>query len=542
MSDTPATSPANCPRCQTYLPEPVATCPICGADLTRSAAGGPVSPTPDELDVVRAALADEYEVLDVLGRGGMAVVYHARERRLEREVAIKVLPFARTGDATFVERFLSEARIAAQLEHPSIIPIHRVGHVGEVIYFAMKLVRGSSLSRIIEERRTLPPGEIRQFLSEVGDALAYAARRGVVHRDIKPDNILQETESGRYLVSDFGIARSAEAARLTETGTTVGTPRYMSPEQARGIAVDGRSDIYSLGVVAYHCLAGRPPFDEGDSLAILYAHVHEPLPRPALGGPEEQSLFSIIERMLVKDPDRRLQSGDEVVRAALGSTEPAQGQASSATTEAASAPTRVVDRVGAAVGPAGRAVATRLRPLARYVGNRLTSVLTRLMAPLQRYRAMRWATQTLRRTIVVMLVAIGLVWGARATLHFAVKHRSRCPEGVAEASVMLDPIGSRPVGRALDVYYDVCGLAAGTSYLVTVSLSRKAGGIGGLFGGRDRPVAMSFDEEARGPATRRHRDIALPDLEAGSYTLAVLVTLADGRELAREHQFQLLDR
>ncbi len=537
MSESRATSPASCPHCQTYLPEPAATCPICGADLSRSEASGPVPRISDELAVVRASLADEYEVLDELGRGGMAVVYRARERRLEREVAIKVLPFARMRDETFVERFLSEARIAAQLEHPSIIPIHRVGQVGEVIFFAMKLVRGSALSTLLKERRTLAPAEIRQLLCEVGDALAYAARRGVVHRDIKPDNILQEAESGRYLVSDFGIARSAEAARLTETGTTVGTPRYMSPEQARGIALDGRSDIYSLGVVAYHCLVGRPPFDEGDSLAILYAHVHEPLPRPTLGGLEEQRLFSLIERMLVKDPEERLQSGDEVVRAASPSEESAGDRTSSGSTET---PSPSVDRPDSA-NVAQQGPAPRLRSLVQSGGQRLRGALRRFVEPLRRSRTLRWATRTRRRTAVLVVVAIGLVWGGRTTLHLVVKHRSRCPEGAAETSVMLDPVGSRPVSRHLDVYYDVCGLARGTSYTVTVSLSRKAGGIGGLFGGRDRPVAMSFDEEARGPATRRHRNIALPDLEAGSYTLAVSVALDDGRELTRQHEVQLLD-
>ncbi len=517
----------SCPRCQTFLPEPAAICPICGADIESGVVTETGSPPPDDLEVVRAALTDEYDVLDELGRGGMAVVYRARERRLQRDVAIKVLPFTRTRELASVERFLGEARIAAQLEHPNIIPIHRVGRAGEVIYFAMKLVRGSSLSHLLQERHTLPVSEIRKLLSEVGDALAYAARRGVVHRDIKPDNILQEAESGRYLVSDFGIARSAEAARLTETGTTVGTPRYMSPEQARGEVVDGRSDIYSLGAVAYHCLTGRPPFDKPDGVATLYAHVHEPLPHPTLTAPDERNLFAIIEQMLIKDPNGRVQTGDDVVRAASGKTDAVVDRVSAATTEVL--PTSEPGE-GGAVGPM-----RRLRSAAGRVISKRTEWL-------RRYRVVRWATRTPRRAIIVVLAGIGLVWGTRTALHFAVMHRSRCPEGAAQASVMLDPIGSRPVGRQLDIYYDVCGLAEGTAYTVGISLSRKAGGIGGLLGGRDRPVAVSFDEAARGPATRRHRDITVPDLRPGSYTLAVSIRLADGRVLSREHDVQLLGR
>jgi len=531
MSESHAAPPSSCPRCQTFLPEPVVACPICGADLTGAAADAPIARAPTELDLVRTALAADYEVLDELGRGGMGVVYRARERRLERDVAIKVLPFARAHEATYVERFMQEARIAAALEHPNIIPIHRVGREEDVIFFAMKLVRGPSLSQLLEQRRTLRPAEIRQLLREVGDALAYAARRGVVHRDIKPDNILQEAESGRYLVSDFGIARSVEAARLTEPGTAVGTPRYMSPEQARGAAVDGRSDIYSLGAVAYHCLVGRPPFEGRDSVATLYAHVHEPLPRPSLTGPDEHDLFAIVERMLAKDPDGRLQTGEDVVRAVTGATIPALDRVSSATTEIFH--TGGLDTGGTGPQPGG--IVGRLRAGLR----RRTAAL---IAPLLRYRAVRWVTRTPRRAVTVLLASVGLVWGGRTALHLAVMHQSRCPAEVTAPSVLLDPIGSRSLGSHLDVYYDVCGLAKGTPYTVEVALSRKAGGIGGLFGGRDRPLAVTYDEKAHGPATRRHRDIALPQIDPGSYTLAVTVTLDDGQELRREHEVQLLER
>ena len=160
-----------------------------------------------ETDLVREALAAEYEIIEELGRGGMALVYRARDRQLEREVAIKVLPFSLAFDAEFVERFQREARTAAQLEHPNIIPIYRVGRSGRVIYFVMKFLRGGSLSTVLHERKKLTPPEIRRLLLEAGSALGYAAQRGIVHRDIKPDNIMFD-EFGQCVLTDFGIAKA----------------------------------------------------------------------------------------------------------------------------------------------------------------------------------------------------------------------------------------------------------------------------------------------------------------------------------------------
>ncbi len=225
-----------------------------------------------ETDLVREALAAEYEIIEELGRGGMALVYRARDRQLEREVAIKVLPFSLAFDAEFVERFQREARTAAQLEHPNIIPIYRVGRSGRVIYFVMKYLRGGSLSTVLQERKKLTPPEIRRLLLEAGGALGYAAQRGIVHRDIKPDNIMFD-EFGQCLLTDFGIAKAASGQKLTGTGMSIGTPHYMSPEQARAQAIDGRSDIYSLGVVAYQCLSGDGAVRRrGQLLDRLQAH------------------------------------------------------------------------------------------------------------------------------------------------------------------------------------------------------------------------------------------------------------------------------
>jgi hypothetical protein len=270
-----------------------------------------------ETDLVREALAAEYEIIEELGRGGMALVYRARDRHLEREVAIKVLPFSLAFDSEFVERFQREARTAAQLEHPNIIPIYRVGRSGRVIYFVMKYLRGGSLSTVLGERRRLMPPEIRRLLIEAGSALGYAAQRGIVHRDIKPDNIMFD-EFGQCVLTDFGIAKAASGQRLTGTGMSIGTPHYMSPEQARAQPIDGRSDIYSLGVVAYQSLTGTVPYDGEDSFSIGYKHITEPVPTPQLITADERRLFEVIKRMLMKDPADRFQSCEELVASLQG--------------------------------------------------------------------------------------------------------------------------------------------------------------------------------------------------------------------------------
>ncbi|MGH7515093.1 MAG: protein kinase domain-containing protein [Gemmatimonadales bacterium] len=277
-----------------------------------------------EPDLVREALAAEYEIIEELGRGGMALVYRARDRQLEREVAIKVLPFSLAFDAEFVERFQREARTAAQLEHPNIIPIYRVGRSGRVIYFVMKFLRGGSLSTVLQERKKLTPPEIRRLLLEAGSALGYAAQRGIVHRDIKPDNIMFD-EFGQCLLTDFGIAKAASGQKLTGTGMSIGTPHYMSPEQARAQSIDGRSDIYSLGVVAYQCLAGVVPYDGEDSFSIGYKHITEPIPTPSLITADERRIFEVIKRMLMKDPADRFQSCEELVASIQGHPTAAPG-------------------------------------------------------------------------------------------------------------------------------------------------------------------------------------------------------------------------
>ncbi|HMJ59486.1 MAG TPA: serine/threonine-protein kinase, partial [Gemmatimonadales bacterium] len=284
-----------CSRCGTQNKDSAKFCDSCGLDLTATTPSGAIKESQEltEIEMVRKELQKEYEVIDELGRGGMAIVFKAKETELDREVAIKVLPFSLAFDKEFVERFQREARTSAKLEHPNIIPIYRVGKSGRVIYFVMKFLRGKPLSSVLAARGAgLPPAEIRRVLADVCRALAYAHKSGIVHRDIKPDNIMFD-EHGHAVVTDFGIAKAASGGKLTGTGMSIGTPHYMSPEQAKAQALDGRSDIYSLGVVAYQCLTGGVPFDGEDSFSIGYKHIMEELPAPPLETPEKRQLFEI---------------------------------------------------------------------------------------------------------------------------------------------------------------------------------------------------------------------------------------------------------
>ena len=211
---------------------------------------------------VQRALAATYEVDQEIGRGGMGIVYRAKDKRLKRFVAIKLLPPELSFRRDVRSRFLREAETAAQLSHPNIVPIYSVDEVENLVFFVMACVDGDNLGTRLSKRGPMPVADVRRVITEVGEALAYAHARGVIHRDIKPDNILMDGVDGRALVTDFGIARAVsgdgDSARLTATGIAIGTPAYMSPEQASGDRdVDGRSDLYSLGIVAYEMLVGE---------------------------------------------------------------------------------------------------------------------------------------------------------------------------------------------------------------------------------------------------------------------------------------------
>src|SRR5215207_9050310 len=266
-------------------------------------------------DRVIAAIGEHYELEGEIGRGGMSVVFRARDLRLNRPVAIKVLPPELAHDAAIRVRFTREAQTSAQLAHAHIVPIYDVGERDGIAYFVMALVDGGNLATRLEHQPLRPVDEVRRLLCETADALAYAHLRGVIHRDVKPDNILIDSGSGRVMMTDFGIARAIEGAtRLTLTGAAVGTPTYMSPEQAVGDRdLDGRSDIYSLGVVGYQMLTGRPPFVAGNSMALLLKHVSErPRPIAELRPEAPPQLCDAIERALRKAPEDRWATAAEL--------------------------------------------------------------------------------------------------------------------------------------------------------------------------------------------------------------------------------------
>jgi serine/threonine-protein kinase len=243
----------------------------------------------------------------------MGIVYCARDRRLKREIAIKVLPPELSFRADIRQRFLREAETAAQLSHPNIVPIYTVEEKDNLVYFVMAYIAGDNIGQRLQQHGPMPAVEARRVLREVADALAYAHNRNVVHRDIKPDNIILDSETGRAMVTDFGIARALTDtgdSRLTATGMAIGTPAYMSPEQSAGDrAIDGRSDLYSLGVVGYQMLCGQPPFTATNTPSMLVKHLSEkPIPVDERWPDLPQDLARAVMICLEKDPADRFPS------------------------------------------------------------------------------------------------------------------------------------------------------------------------------------------------------------------------------------------
>jgi serine/threonine protein kinase len=524
-----------------------------------------------ESELVRTVLASDYDILEELGRGGMAIVFRAREKALDREVAIKVLPARLAIDKDFVERFEHEARTAAKLEHPNIVPIYRVGRAGpngEVTYFVMKLLRGQSLSAVLKERGRLTAVDVRRILTETASALGYASRRNVVHRDIKPDNIMLDSE-GRCVVTDFGIAK-APGGQQTAAGTSLGTPRYMSPEHAGGSPLDGRSDMYSLGIVAYQCLFGKTPFDSDDPFAVLYKHINEPLPQPTLTSDDERQVFAVISRMLAKKPEDRFQTAKDLIEALGGHVSDPTLVPAGRTSIGLMAPTEVIPtpqpwfrpkwstlsntgkRVWMGIGPAVAIIGFAIQ-LSRGGGIKPTAPVAANAAPPPSSAPTQSAATTVKTATPPVATAapvlqstprVGPSDRAAAILAYD-KLKSSCAKrdtlvGSKEISfaVLVDSIRDRKQSASMDVFYDVCGLPASSAFTTAFKLTKlNQHGFG-----QQPPLDETGVGTVGSPRSRQREKLDTHEMSPGKYRLDVIVKDAKKRQVTASREYKILDK
>ncbi len=298
MNDT-----KTCPYCSEIIKETAIKCRFCGSMLTESQT--PVNTfTP-----VRLALASKYEIIEEIGRGGMSIVYKAVQKNLDRTVALKILPQHMTHDKEFLERFHREARSTARLTHPNIITIYDEGIEQGVHYMAMELLNGKDLHQRICEKGVFSPEQLVNTIVPIAKALDYAHKNDLVHRDVKCSNIFL-TDDRRILLTDFGIAHAKKENQLTVSGSVLGTPEFMSPEQADGKRIDGRSDIYSLGVVMYYALTGRLPYSSDNPLTTIYKILNERYPPISSIREIPDWLENIVDACLIKHPEKRVHDGE----------------------------------------------------------------------------------------------------------------------------------------------------------------------------------------------------------------------------------------
>jgi eukaryotic-like serine/threonine-protein kinase len=298
----------------------MSSCPACGhevldIDIKCGACGKPIGTT-GAYQLVGATVLGQYDIVDVLGQGGMSTVYRGQHRITEQVVALKLLPPELAAHSQVKGRFLEEARALAQLDHPNIVHLYNFGQENGAFVLAMQYVEGETWERmILTAGRQQWPVAVRIGV-DVLRALEYAHGRGIVHRDMKPSNVLVRASDGAATVMDFGIAKMTTSSRLTATGQTMGTVRYMSPEQVRGQEIDHRTDLYSLGATLYEAVVGDTPFDGNTHFEIMTKHLHEP-PRPpsALGVELPHDLETVIMRALAKRPDDRFQTARELRKA-----------------------------------------------------------------------------------------------------------------------------------------------------------------------------------------------------------------------------------
>jgi eukaryotic-like serine/threonine-protein kinase len=305
-----------CPQCGTWNRASSAVCTRCAQTLP-VLDRGPFERPDDEITRLRSATGNRYRVFKRIGGGGMADVYIAEQAQLARPVVIKVLHPHLARDVEVAERFRREAEAAAKLVHPHICGILDYGATDDVVYTVMPYFEGGSLADLIQKARTVTPVRAAEAAAQIACALDYAHRHGVVHRDVKPDNVLFD-EDGNAALTDFGIATARFHGRLTASGRAMGTPHYMSPEQAMGKLVDGRSDIYAVGILLYESITGVPPFDGADAFAVSYKQVHEAPAAPSQVNTRiPAGLSDITMRCLAKSPAARYARGHDVADALI---------------------------------------------------------------------------------------------------------------------------------------------------------------------------------------------------------------------------------
>src|SRR3954447_4910452 len=263
-----------------------------------------------------------YRIESVAGQGGMGVVYRGTQLGLDRSVALKVITLAFAEDQEFRARFQREAKLAASIEHPNVIPVYEAGEHDGVLFIAMRFVDGTDLKTLLTREGRLEPLRATRFVNQIASALDAAHAAGLVHRDVKPANALLASQDHVYL-TDFGLTkRAASGSAMTKTGQLVGTVDYVAPEQVEGESVDARTDVYSLACVLYHLLSGHVPFDKPTEMAKLFAHVHEDPPRPSDAVPGlPGALDDVVWRGMAKEPSKRYLSAGDLGRAALAAAE-----------------------------------------------------------------------------------------------------------------------------------------------------------------------------------------------------------------------------
>ena len=309
-----------CPHCRGEISRTTLRCPRCGGRIS-----GEPTYTPDSLITqFQSAIAGKYKIRRELGKGGMAVVYEAEDLALERRVALKFLLPDFSQDDEVLERFRREAIVASKLDHPAIVPIYNIGKADRYWYIVMKYIDGDNLKHFLQQKGKFSIQEATALLAPIARALDYAHENGVIHRDVKSSNFLM-SKSGKPFLSDFGIAKAVDSMQVTRTGAIVGTPEYMSPEQADGRVCDHRADLYSFGVVIYELLIGRPPFKGETPFATALKHIHEEVEFPG-GTPSD--LIAILRKSLAKAPAKRYQSAQAIIHdleSVSGKSVPSEG-------------------------------------------------------------------------------------------------------------------------------------------------------------------------------------------------------------------------